>query len=358
MSKFDDFDWISFILIILIMAISLINLMSINAHFAKKELLFDGVAIALFFFFSFFDFNNLKYITEYLYVIVLILLMGVLVTHVNGSSRWINLKFFSLQPSEFAKLALVLFIAKVFNFVGSKESFSLLTASLASFVYVGLVFIEPDLGTSIELLVIWFFMVILINYDWKISLITFGVFMLIFAVGFEFMKDYQKARILVFLNPYSDPYGRGYNVIQSMRSVGSGGLIGMGYKNGIMHILRFLPEAHTDFAFASFSEEFGFMGVSVLMLLYFLQLLRILKTAFISKNSFGFFISIGFFSMYLFQILENAGMNMGILPVTGIPLPFITYGGSSAIVYCTLFGILNSIYRKKDAILADKYGMF
>jgi rod shape determining protein RodA len=172
------------------------------------------------------------------------------------------------------------------------------------------------------------------------------------------MKDYQKARILAFLNPYEDPYGRGYNVIQSMRSVGSGGLIGLGYKNGIMHILKFLPEAHTDFAFASFSEEFGFFGIAGLMSLYLIQLFRILKTAFVSRNSFGFFIAIGFFILYLFQILENAGMNMGILPVTGIPLPFITYGGSSVLVYCIFFGIINSIYIRRDSMLMDKYALF
>ena len=281
--------------------------------------------------------------------------MGVLITHTNGSSRWINLKVFSIQPSEFAKLSLVLFIAKIFNSMGSKEYFAIILTTVATLLYTGLVFIEPDLGTSIELMLIWFFMVILMNYNWKVSIIIFAIFVMIFIIGFEFMKDYQKARILVFLNPYSDPYGRGYNVIQSMRSVGSGGLIGLGYKNGVMHILKFLPEAHTDFAFASFSEEFGFVGVMILMLLYLVQLLRILKTAFISRNSFGFFLAIGFFVVYMFQILENAGMNMGILPVTGIPLPFITYGGSSVMVYCIFFGIVNSIYMRKDNLLVDKY---
>ncbi len=340
------------------MAIGVINLTSIDVHFAKKQVIFDITALVFFFVFSFFDYRNLKYITEIFYVVILLLLMGVLVTHVNGSSRWINLKFFSVQPSEFAKLALIIFIAKILNLVGNKEYLSIILTTVGTLVYTGLVFIEPDLGTSIEFILIWFFMVIFMNFDWKISVSIIIFFILVSIVGFEFMKDYQKARILAFLNPYEDPYGRGYNVIQSMRSVGSGGLIGLGYKNGIMHILKFLPEAHTDFAFASFSEEFGFFGIVGLMSLYLIQLFRILKTAFVSRDSFGFFIAIGFFILYLFQILENAGMNMGILPVTGIPLPFITYGGSSALVYSTFFGIINSIYIRKDSMLMDKYALF
>jgi rod shape determining protein RodA len=355
MNSLSNFDWISFIILTIIMAVGIINLASIDSHFAKKQLIFDAVAIIFFFAFSFFDYRNLKYITEFFYVVILLLLMGVLITHVNGSSRWINLRVFSIQPSEFAKLALVLFIAKVLNLIGSKEYLSVVLTTIGAIVYTGLVFIEPDLGTSIEFILIWFFMVVFMNFDWKISATIIILFVLISVIGFEFMKDYQKARILAFLNPYEDPYGRGYNVIQSMRSVGSGGLIGLGYKNGIMHILKFLPEAHTDFAFASFSEEFGFFGIVGLMFLYLMQLFRILKTAFMAKNSFGFFIAIGFFILYLFQILENSGMNMGILPVTGIPLPFITYGGSSVLVYCIFFGIINSIYARKDNLLTDKY---
>ncbi len=337
------------------MSIGVVNLFSINHYYAKKQIIFDIVSIALFLFFSFFDYRNLRYISELFYVLVLVLLMAVLTTRINGSSRWIDLKFISIQPSEFAKLSLILFIAKIFDFMGNDTYVSWIIATIASLLYIGLVFIEPDLGTSIEFLFIWFFLVVLMNFNWKATLIIIVAFLVISILGFEFMKDYQKARIFAFLNPYDDPYGRGYNVIQSMRSVGSGGLIGLGYKNGIMHILKFLPEAHTDFAFASFAEEFGFVGVSALMMIYTLQLFRILKTAFISRTSFGFYVAIGFFALYLFQIMENAGMNMGILPVTGIPLPFITYGGSSAMVYCTFLGITNSIYINKDTLIMSKY---
>jgi rod shape determining protein RodA len=279
--------------------------------------------------------------------LVVVLIIG---TNIAGATRWIELPGgFLLQPSEFAKIIGIIALAK---YLSDREQRmhepQVFLGSLALLLpLLGLVFIEPDLGTTIIFFVVWLGMVIMAGASGRHLAILAGViiamvpFALIIAVS-----DYQEERLATFIDPEKDRFGAGYNVLQAEISVGSGGLIGQGFNNGSQSQLGFLQARTTDFIFSVLSEEWGFLGALVLLGLFAVFLLRALTIAQTARDSFGRLLAVGFALMILGQVFINIGVNIRLLPVTGIPLPFISQGGSSLLSIFIAIGILQSIIMR------------
>ncbi len=321
--------------------------------FFKKQLIAAFLGIFVLVFFAWIDYNWLRHYISFIYAFIFILLLIVVLTGriAQGAQRWILIGGFNLQPSEFAKIVLIICLASLFS---EKKAESLENSDvLRAFAYLIplmlLIFIQPDLGTALVLSVILLSMLLVA----QAKVVHFGAIFLVglvlFLVVWQFhlLRDYQIKRLIVFLNPNIDPLGSGYNLQQAMIAIGSGGVIGKGLFSGTQTNLKFIPARHTDFIFAVIGEELGFFGACFLLFLYFLLNFRALSIALSSKNIFGTLIAIGLSSMWLFQIITNIGMNLGIMPITGIPLPFISSGGSSLLANMIGVGLLLSIYRKR-----------
>lgn len=285
--------------------------------------------------------------TPLLYSAMLLLLAFVTVAGKSalGATRWINLGFFQFQPSELAKLIIVVVLAKLLaNHYDDLERPRYL---LMSFGYALaptlLVLAQPDLGTAIIIMAVWLTMVLSsrIRRAHVAALVAAGLAFL--PVGLRFLKSYQRDRLLTFFNPTADPLGTGYNVVQSTIAVGSGQLFGRGLASGSQSQLNFLPSQHTDFIFAVLAEKLGFVGSVLLLVLFGVLLTRGLVIAYRARDRFGFFLAIGLVAMFLFHIVVNIGMNLGIMPVTGIPLPFISYGGTNLLIGLIAIGLLESV---------------
>ncbi|NTU69854.1 rod shape-determining protein RodA [bacterium] len=359
--KIKNFDWPLIIVAIFLFSLGVSVIFSTTSNtsgfsIAFTQIIFGVIGILLFMFFSLFDYRALKSYSPWAYGFIILLLLVVLVVGkiTNGASSWIDLGFFRLQPSELAKLLLIISLAKFFSEKG--REMKLLRFFFLSLVYVavpvGLVLLQPDFGTASVIVVIWFGMILATQAN-KIH--TF----LLLATGFGavpvlyqfYLKDYQRNRILTFLNPALDPQGAGYNVIQSTIAVGSGQLFGRGLGHGPQSQLKFLPERYTDFIFSVLAEELGFAGSALLLLLFFILILRIIRIAKIAPDNFGSLIAVGVAVWILFQSFVNIGMNISLMPVTGIPLPLISYGGSSTLALFMGLGILQSIalrHKKLD----------
>lgn len=268
-----------------------------------------------------------------------------------GATRWINLGFFQFQPSELAKLVLIValarFLAKHYDQMDRPRY--LIQSGLFMLVPMVLVLLQPDLGTAMVLGVIWLSMVLMTKAPKWYFAVLLGVGVMGLPLIYQSLGAYQKARIAVFLNPSVDPQGRGFNVIQSTIAVGSGQLFGRGLAAGSQSQLNFLPSQHTDFIFAVLTEKLGFVGGVLLLLLFGLLLARGMLIAYRAQDRFGFFLAVGLVTMFIFHLFINVGMNMGIMPVTGIPLPFVSYGGTSLLIGMVGVGLLESINvrRKK-----------
>lgn len=301
---------------------------------------------------TFFDYRNLRGLSLFLYLILILLLILVMFfgSRTFGAARWIDLKIFQLQPSELGKLIIVLLLARIFS---EHQNMSFRYVLLIfGIVLLPVIFIlrQPDFGTA---MVIFFGLLVLLFFSKikKIILVSIIAGLILAApIGWHFLKGYQKQRIYTFINPALDPYGTGYNVTQAKITVGSGGLLGQGIGQGTQIQLNFLPVAHSDFIFASTAEAVGFVGSAFLIILLIFLVVRVFNVARLSKDLFGFYFAIGWGMVLLFQIFVNIGMNLGIMPVTGIPLPFVSYGGSSMLVNMAAIGILQSIYLRHRKI--------
>lgn len=304
---------------------------------------------------AFFDYRNLRKVTGILYLATLALLVYVLFfgADIRGSTRWIDFGAFQFQPAEFAKLAMVIIMAKFLDQHGEKlKSFKYV---LLSAVYIAipaiLILAEPDLGSALVLLGTWFAMLLFSPMSKKQIFILIALLLILSVVAwFVIAQDYQKERVFTFINPTADPQGAGYNVLQSIIAVGSGGLWGQGVGRGLQSQLKFLPERQTDFIFASTAEELGFLGSAVILGLFLLIFLRLIKTARIARDNFGMYLAMGVFFMLFIQVVINVGMNIGILPVTGIPLPLLSYGGSSLLITFLSLGLIQSIVARCKAV--------
>ena len=292
--------------------------------------------------------------TSYLiYFAFLFLLIGVKYFGLtsSGSQRWLNFYFMNLQPSELMKVGLILFLAKYYHRIPieSVNRLKFLFLPIFALIFpVLLVVMQPDLGTSIliaagGLVVAW-----LAGVRVKFFAYSILIFIALLPIAISFLKPYQKARILTFLNPEKDPLGAGYQIIQSKIARGSGGLFGKGFLNGSQSYLDYLPEKHTDFIFTLFSEEFGFAGSIFILLLYALIVSRIVKIGNLTRSNFGKLYCYSFATAFFIYVVVNMGMVLGLLPIVGAPLPIMSYGGSSMMAIMLGLGIVMSCKIYKD----------
>jgi rod shape determining protein RodA len=289
---------------------------------------------------------NYSYIF-YLWVVVMLVLVHLLGHTAMGAKRWFSLGFIKIQPSEPAKIAIVLMLARYFHTLSLKQIGQIkyiIPALIAVIIPVGLIVKQPDLGTGLITLTvsgIIFFIAGIRLWKFAVVIITAGISM---PIIWNFLYDYQKKRILMFLEPESDRLGAGYNIIQSKIAIGSGGFWGKGLFNGTQSQLEFLPEHQTDFIFSTLAEEMGFVGSFVLLLLYFFITYLSLSIALGSKSTFGRLVVVGVTSLFFFHVFINIGMVMGLLPAVGIPLPFMSYGGTMMGSMLIGFGLIFNVH--------------
>jgi len=298
------------------------------------------------------DYRSLGDKSHLIYVAILGLLLYVLLFGAvrGGSRRWIDLGSFNIQPSEFAKIAVTLALARYFSGtyryggIGLREILPAIGMVLAPFLLVAL---QPDLGSAGVFLFILAGMAVIACVRWKVLAFFGAAGAAAVPVLWFFMKEYQRQRVLTFMNPELDPLGAGYHVIQSKIAVGSGGIIGKGYLQGTQGALRFLPEQHTDFAFAVFSEEWGFLGSFLLLVLFLLLVYRLFYLTVRSQDRFASFACGGIAVFFLTHIVINMAMVCGLFPVVGIPLPFVSYGGSSMLTGMMALGAAANLSRSR-----------
>ncbi|TSC87724.1 MAG: Rod shape-determining protein RodA [Microgenomates group bacterium Gr01-1014_7] len=330
-----------------LISIGTLVIYSSSKELAFQQLVFTGVGFIFFLLLSQFDIHALAKFVKPLYLLIILLLavVAILGVETRGAIRWIPLGFFNIQPSEFAKPVLILILAQFW--MKNPPSWINIFKSLGfSLPILLLVFRQPDLGTTLTLIAIWTGMLFASRVSVKKLVILTIVACLIFPSGWLFLKDYQRQRFMGFIAPQVDPLGRGYNQIQSTIAVGSGQLFGRGLGRGTQSRLQFLPEYRTDFIFASIAEEMGFLGSILILIIYFYLLFFCLRVADRVGGSFNFLVVIGVFSQLAFQITVNIGMNVGILPITGITLPLISYGGSSLVSTYICLGFVASVTKK------------
>ena len=326
-----------------------------NLNLFKRQLVFAIIGLPIMFFLTFYDYKHLKKATGIIYLVTLLSLIFVLFVgeNIRGSTRWINVGFFNLQPAEFAKLAMVIIMAKFLDEHGEKLKNLKYVALSGIYVFlpVVLILIEPDLGTSLVLFFTWFAMLMFSRMDKKQLALLILCFVILSVFSWFFvLHDYQKARIYTFLDPSQDPSGQGYNIIQAIIAVGSGSLWGRGIGRGLQSQLEFLPERQTDFIFASTSEETGFLGSLFVISLFAIIFYRLILLTKSSRDNFGMYLSLGIFFIFFIQALINIGMNIGLLPITGIPLPLLSYGGRSLITTLAALGLAQSVALRRRAL--------
>ncbi len=318
----------------------------------KKQAVFFFIGLILMLGASRFNYVFYRSVSRPFYVFCLFLLLAVLFfgTTIRGTRGWFAIGSFSFQPVELAKIGLILILAlfasrrrREFKTIGFFVGSGILTLASAL-----LVILQPDFGSALLFLLIWLSVILMAGIRWRHLVVLFLVFCTLFSVGwFGFFKDYQKERFLTFFNSGHDPLGRGYNITQSIIAVGSGQFFGRGLGYGSQSQLRFLPEAHTDFIFAVIAEEMGFLGASLVLALFTLLFYRLFKIARQAKDDFGLFTVLGALILFVWQFLVNVGMNIGLLPVTGLTLPFLSAGGSSLLANFLLIGIVQSVARAR-----------
>jgi len=341
----------------LLFSILLLGIISIFAQYSSSGGQFDyfskshTIRFAIFFIlFLAVSFVNIRFWNDYsllifIFLILLLIIVKFFGVQSQGSRRWINLFVFNLQPSELMKVGIILFFSNYYHKISSGDVNKfryLLYPVIALLVPFLLVLTQPDLGTALLILVSGVVITWLSGVRWKIFAYLSGICIILAPVAISFLKPYQKKRILTFLNPDSDPLGAGYQIIQSKIAIGSGGLFGKGFLNGSQAYLNFLPEKHTDFIFTLYSEEFGFVGSSLMIFLYFLITYRIILIGNITRSIFGKLYCYGFASAFFIYVAVNMSMVLGLLPIVGAPLPILSYGGSSMLAMMFGLGIVMS----------------
>ncbi len=357
---------LDFVLIFAVLALNAISLMMITSAthannpsdeaywHVQRQAIFMLVNFVLVFFSLRFDYKQLERFATTFYIFNLIILLAVMFVGQSalGAQRWIQLGPISLQPSEFSKIIMIIVMAKLLN--DRKDQFNSVWDSLPIFGYMFLPFLlvlkQPDLGTSLVFVAIVLAMLYIAGIPGKLYAYLGGMALALAPVFWHLLKDYQKNRIMVFLDPGKDPYGSGYHIIQSKIAVGSGMLTGKGLFGGTQSQLNFLPENHTDFIFAVIGEELGFIGAIVVLILYGIVFYRGIRIAMEAKDDFGSLLATGIVSMMVFHVLVNIGMTTGIMPVTGIPLPFMSYGVSALTTNMFCVGILLNINMRSKKL--------
>jgi cell division protein FtsW len=321
-------------------------------YFSFKQLIFATLGLSVMFVVMKVDYHHYRHpavVFSALGIVVAMLLVVFFLAAAANTHRWIQLAGFSIQPSELAKLALIFFLASFLEKRKGKVNdvlFTLVPVVIIVGLLAGLIVLQPDLGTAVSLLVISVVLLFVAGLDlrWIAASVIFAVpafYLLIFRV------KYRRERILAFLNPWEEPLGRGFQIIQSLLSVASGGITGMGFMEGKQKLF-YLPEAHTDFIFAVVGEEMGMIGTGAILLLFTIFLWRGLRTSMRAPDLFGFYLALGVTMMVCIQAFINMSVVLGLLPTKGIPLPFLSYGGSSFIVMLAAVGILLNVSQHSN----------
>ena len=362
-----EFDWFLFILTLAIATIGIVIIYSATRSTGSNaNVIVQGVSmglgIVIMLFLCFFDYEQFENFIKYIYAFAVFILILVLIFGTSGdwgAKSWIRFGSIGVQPAELAKICFIITFSHHLTIVEEKvNDFRVLLglgAHLA--VLIMLIMLEPDLGSALVFIFMFACMLFVakLSYKYIIPILVLGTMSLplIYKYGLD---PYQQQRINVFFDPYIDPLGNGYNVIQSMIAVGSGQFWGKGFMRGTQNQMGYLPTKSTDFIFSVFSEEFGFVGAIIIVCLLFILIARCFNAAKKCDNPFGRYICVGVGAMFLFHVFENVGMCIGLMPVTGIPLPFISYGGTSLLTNMTAVGLVLSVtYHNKPRSKFDVY---
>ena len=334
-----------------VLLIGLLALGGMSPALLVSQLVFLGIGLLAFWFFSHFDYLNHQYLLKHYAVggLVLLLLPFLFGIATRGAVRWIPLGSFTLQPSEIIKPFLILILAWFLSRSAPK-----LLELKTGLIYLGLlavpallIFKQPDLGSALVVAAIWLVMLLMSKAPKTYLVILLLLAAVVSPLTWRFLADYQKQRLTSFIDPYADPKVSGYQLIQSVVAVGSGGFLGRGLGHGFQSQLNFLPERQTDFVFATIAEELGTLGAGTLLVLYALLLLRLLKIAKNTSDNFSFLIVIGVFALMTIQGMVNIGMNLGLMPITGVTLPLVSAGGSSLLTTLICLGLVYNISAKE-----------
>ncbi len=313
----------------------------------QKQLIFFLIGLILLLLVSFIDYRIFKALSRLIYLLAAVLLAAVLFfgQTIRGTTGWFDFGFFNLQPIEFAKLALIIFLARYFS--DRRETYvlrHLLMTGLAAVGLIVLVLGQPDLGSALVLLLLWLGLLLILGAK-RLHLLSSVLLICVLSVmaWFLVLQDYQKDRLTTFLNPAADPLGVGYNIKQSIIAIGSGRFWGQGLSFGSQSQLKFLPESQTDFIFAVIAEELGLLGVVLILVLWAGLFYRLIKAARQASDDFGSILIMGLVVLLAIQVFVNIGANLGLVPVTGIALPLVSYGGSGLITFLFMIGLAQSV---------------
>ncbi len=321
----------------------------------KRQIIWIILGALFFMLMSSINYRRILDATYFLYGFTVFLLLLVFIIGVIrlGAQRWLKFFWLNFQPSELAKLTVLIFLAKYFSFKSIDDislkvrQFGIVRSLLIPLFFilipVGLIIEQPDLGSAIMVFSVFIIMLFVSGVRLKYIISFLSLILLSLPFLWHFLRDYQKERLLVFLNPNIDPLGAGYTVIQSKIAIGSGGIFGKGWLSGTQSQLHFLPESHTDFIFATFAEEWGLFGAAVLLLLYYLLIRQGIAIGLRTNDYFGRLLAVGISSLLCLQVFINIAMNLGLAPVVGLPLPLMSYGGSSIFITFIFLGILANI---------------
>lgn len=363
---FKNMEWWILISAFLLCIVGFVALYSasqqLDPTILKKQIIWFSISIVVMIITMLTDYELISKLSPVFYVIALISLVAVLFfsRSINGANSWFNIGSFSFQPAEFAKIAVILFLATVMVKMqerGKQEInvfWRLLLVLLVVAIPIGLIILQPDYGTAAAYLVATVLMLFVSGIDKKYIVLAVLIVVIAAPLAYNFvLPDHAKKRIDIFLNPESDPKGSGYNVLQSKIAIGAGELTGMGILNGNQTQMGYLSPKTTDFIYSVIGEEMGFVIAGAVVLLYVILITRALYVAKTAKDDLGSYIAAGISGIFLFHMAENIGMTLGLLPITGVPLLFISYGGSSMITSFICIGLLLNISgnRKKTIFI-------
>jgi rod shape determining protein RodA len=349
---FQHFDWTLLALVLSVCAIGIVNIYSTGfsasggqSPFYLKQIQWISLGLIFMMIIFFIDYRVIIEGAYVIYGISVALLVFVFIFGyaAHGSQRWIGGGGFALQPSELMKVVIIITLARYFDDHRSNEPYKL-KELLMPFL---LILKQPDLGTALILIIIFVSIVFFIGVDWKSLIIVFAGGLISIPIIWHLIKDYQKERLITFINPENDPLGAGYHIIQSMIAVGSGEIFGKGFLSGSQTQLKFLPEQQTDFIFSVFAEEWGFIGGLVLIIMFMAIIFWGLKIALQARDSLGTIVAFGVTALISWEVFINIGMVLGILPVVGIPLPFFSYGGSAMLSLMMATGLLMNVSARR-----------
>ncbi|WP_428153796.1 rod shape-determining protein RodA [Desulfococcus sp.] len=354
------FDWGLLLLTVIICTMGLLSLHSAvsagldgaDRSFFLKQMVWYGAGFVTIGFVMVVDYRNIDRWSYIIYGGIIVMLIGVLGFGklAGGSRRWLVLGPVSIQPSEMAKLAVIIILARYFSRRVKPQGFSLrelIYPSILILLPFLLIVNQPDLGTGLTVILISGSMTLFVKIERRTFIFLGLLGSIAMPMVWFFLKEYQQQRILTFLNPNRDPLGAGYHIIQSKIAIGSGMMLGKGFLKGTQNTLSFLPEQHTDFIFSVLAEEWGFIGASMTVLVYLTLVILGLNIAYRCKDPFGTILSFGIVALIFWQTFINLGMVMGLLPVVGMPLPLISYGGSSVITIMICIGMLMNVSMRQ-----------